>query len=339
MRRARNFPGCRGARSTRAFVDFVLPPEEIAAELARLGADPYVQAAKDEEGKAHAGDGLKRSLQALRTATGVDFASYRQTTIQRRIQRRLTVRRVGGARGLLEAARKKSRRSSGALSRHPHSRHEFLSRAGKLRRARRTGLSRNCMKHRGADEPIRIWVPGCSTGEEAYSLAISAHRVSRRKGGDGADPDFRHGRERIGDRGGATRDLRREHRSGPLAGAVAAFLYEGRARLPDVTKRVRDLCVFARQNVVEGSAVLEARPDQLPQRAHLLRARAAKETHPYLSLRAEASRLADARERGDGRPGWRSFQPRSTQRTDLFAKSAHGGQPLRAPAHGSRLRQ
>src|SRR5207249_4609432 len=70
---------------------------EIAAELTRLGASPYVTAAKDHppEG-APKEDALKIIFKLLRSASGVDFTGYRQSTIQRRIQRRIAVRRREG---------------------------------------------------------------------------------------------------------------------------------------------------------------------------------------------------------------------------------------------------
>ena len=88
------FPGMPRSAINAGFVDFVLPPEKIAAELARLGSEPYVNAEQERSAEAHAGDGLKRVFKLLRSTIGVDFASYRQTTIQRRIRRRLTVRRA-----------------------------------------------------------------------------------------------------------------------------------------------------------------------------------------------------------------------------------------------------
>src|SRR5439155_264277 len=76
---------------------YVIPPKGIAKELARIARHPYVarnilpgaaEAAPD------AGPGLNTIFHVLRRATGVDFTHYRQTTILRRIQRRMVVHKI-----------------------------------------------------------------------------------------------------------------------------------------------------------------------------------------------------------------------------------------------------
>ena len=166
------FPGMPRSAINAGFVDFVLAPEQIATELVRLGADPYVQAGKDAPGAAHEGDGLKRVFKMLRTTTGVDFASYRQTTIQRRIQRRLTVRRVEALDDYLKVLEKNPDEVQ-ALFRDILIHVTNFFREPESFAALAAHVFPEIMKHRQPDEPIRIWVPGCSTGEEAYSLAIS----------------------------------------------------------------------------------------------------------------------------------------------------------------------
>src|SRR5207237_1422346 len=75
-------------------IDVVLPPQEIARELARIGHHPYVIAAT---GTADAvlpvteEASLRNILKLLRTSFGVDFSGYRDTTIRRRIMRRMVL--------------------------------------------------------------------------------------------------------------------------------------------------------------------------------------------------------------------------------------------------------
>ena len=138
------------------------------------------------------------------------------------------------------------------------------------------------LKNRNPDDPIRVWVPGCSTGEEAYSLAICLVEFLGERpdstpiqifGTDVSEPVIEAARRGIFDTGIEARRL---------AGAVAALFHEGRSRLPDQQKHARPLRLRAAERG-EGSALLEARPHQLPQCADLLRAGAAKETHPASS--------------------------------------------------------
>src|SRR5215472_7144240 len=77
-------------------VDFVFPPEKIAAELAQMGKLPYIAperpAAPEEE--LIEGTDHQRILAMLRAASGVDFSHYRQTTVKRRIKRRMMLRKM-----------------------------------------------------------------------------------------------------------------------------------------------------------------------------------------------------------------------------------------------------
>ena len=81
-------------------VDFVLSPEGIARELARIACDPYVMDTEESgtEGASAAGvrgcPRIGKFFAALRTATGVDFSHYKRTTILRRIRRRMLVHQM-----------------------------------------------------------------------------------------------------------------------------------------------------------------------------------------------------------------------------------------------------
>src|ERR1051325_9872332 len=70
---------------------FVLPPDQIARELAEIGRHPYLRAPSTLLGEAEAemeGD-FRKILPRLHVRTGVDFSDYRDTTIKRRLGRRM----------------------------------------------------------------------------------------------------------------------------------------------------------------------------------------------------------------------------------------------------------
>ena len=79
-------------------VDYVLPPKDIARELGRIANHPYVARAASVDGAesqtARDNSGLAAIFKVLRKSTGVDFTHYRQTTILRRIQRRMLVHKL-----------------------------------------------------------------------------------------------------------------------------------------------------------------------------------------------------------------------------------------------------
>jgi two-component system CheB/CheR fusion protein len=162
-------------------VDFTLPPEEIAAEVA--GVAQRLRAAYTGTAAATVeldDDALVQQIFAvLRAERGVDFMRYRQTTVKRRILRRMV---LGGAQTLREYL--------GVLRERPGEMEalyqDLLIRVTHFFRdpevfeviARRV-FPALIEAHLG-EAPLRLWVPGCSTGEEAYSLAIALVEVADR---------------------------------------------------------------------------------------------------------------------------------------------------------------
>ncbi len=156
-------------------VDLVLPPERIAAELARISHHPYVapmvlaaratKQFRDEEAK------FDEVLRLLMAETGSDFRDYKQTTVRRRIPGRMLlhwmdtvreyVRYLEGNPHEAEALRQDMLINVTSFFRDPEA---FTV----LRRKVFPGL----MRKRSSHEPLRIWVPACSTGEEAYSIVM-----------------------------------------------------------------------------------------------------------------------------------------------------------------------
>jgi two-component system, chemotaxis family, CheB/CheR fusion protein len=156
-------------------VDFVLPPEGIARELARLGRHPYLAAGRRPEPAADAPEddheGLARVLELLRKTSGTDFSAYKKTTLRRRIARRMAVSHIEtldeyaghleGDVGEAKALYEDCLISVTSFFRDPQ-----------VFQALCEDVLPGLLKDRPADVPLRIWVPGCATGEEVYSIAM-----------------------------------------------------------------------------------------------------------------------------------------------------------------------
>jgi two-component system, chemotaxis family, CheB/CheR fusion protein len=169
------FPGMPLAAMQSGYVDAVLEPAAIARELARIGQHPFVLA----PGLATAVDqptvdeaSLHKILELLHATFGVDFTAYRDNTIRRRILRRMVLS-VTEDPGEYAQHLAKSRDELDALY------HDILIGVTSFFREPETfeALKRivfpEILKGKSSGSPVRIWVPGCSAGQEAYSLAMA----------------------------------------------------------------------------------------------------------------------------------------------------------------------
>ncbi len=156
-------------------VDFVLSPEGIARELVRIAHHPYLLEPRPfEEGGEMPAEGeehLRRIFTLLRSASGVDFTHYKHTTIKRRIKRRMVLLKLQSFRDYVSYL-EEHRAELDALYQDILIHVTGFFRDPVVFEALKTKVFPVLMQDRRPGAPIRIWVPGCSTGEEAYSIAI-----------------------------------------------------------------------------------------------------------------------------------------------------------------------
>jgi two-component system, chemotaxis family, CheB/CheR fusion protein len=226
-------------------IDLVLTPKELGKELVRIGRHPYLRSVSDEPAQEE--DGLKRIFRLLRARNGTDFSHYKRSTVRRRLARRMALREVDGLADYEELLGQDSDEIE-ALTQ------DFLIRVTSFFRDPETfeGLSETIFsvlfKNRSPKDPLRIWVPGCASGEEVCSIAIVLL-------------------EYLGDRANATRvqifgtdlsdDAIEKARTGLYADSIADEISPARLQRffvkqdehYQISKTIRDLCIFARQDV------------------------------------------------------------------------------------------
>jgi two-component system CheB/CheR fusion protein len=149
-------------------VDFVLPPAGLARELSRLAVHSPKLRSK-AEAKDH---DYRQILLAMRQASGVDFTSYKHSTIRRRLQRRLFFHGLSDLSAYVELL-KQEPAEIGALCEEALIHVTSFFRDPEAFDLLRTQVYPKLCEGRARETPIRVWVPGCSTGEEVYSIAIS----------------------------------------------------------------------------------------------------------------------------------------------------------------------
>lgn len=233
-------------------VDLVLAPKDIAAELGRIQRHPYVRMAEPEERESELAPPdekhhFHRIIEQLRGASGVDFSQYKPNTIQRRAMRRMMLLKMD------------SLREYGAyMSGHPEEALRLYDdvlipvtsffRDLETFEALKTQVYPAIVKDKGNRGMIRMWAPGCSTGEETYSLAMTLL-------------------EYLGDRAASFQvqifgtDLNekgiQKARTGVYRESIADEISPERMQRffvkvdggYRVNKAVRDMCIFAKQNL------------------------------------------------------------------------------------------
>jgi two-component system, chemotaxis family, CheB/CheR fusion protein len=156
-------------------IDFILSPKDIARELGGISQHPYVArvVGPGTEGfHGMVGSDLNALFGLLRESSGVDFTNYKHTTLHRRIRRRMVVHKVETLKDYLRFIGRKPEELDELY------RDLLIHVTGFFREpeaflALRKHVYPRLFEGRKPDNPIRVWVAGCSTGEEAYSIAIT----------------------------------------------------------------------------------------------------------------------------------------------------------------------
>ena len=164
----------RSAIATR-MVDFVLPPAEMPAQLISYVAHAFGKAAIPLSPPTPKSEGaLKRVFILLRAQTGHDFSHYKQNTVIRCVERRMAISQIDRLDDYVRYLQQSPAEVESLF-------HDLLIGVTSFFRdpaafeALRLHVIPQLVEGKPPGSPIRVWVPGCSTGEEAYSIAILLH--------------------------------------------------------------------------------------------------------------------------------------------------------------------
>ncbi len=233
-------------------VDAILPPDGLALEIAKLTSrllHPGARRLVCTRGAGRVREGcLRRPLHTAEEGHGKDLTGYRKPTLLRRIRRRMALRQIEGLADYV-----------GHLERPPDEVEDLYQdllinvtsffRDPEAFAALCRDFFPRLLENRSPDAPLRVWVPGCSTGEEVYSLAICLLESL----------DARRRRAFIQIFGTDIRDsVVEKARAGIFLENIAAEVSPERlARFfvkmdghYQVSKAVRDLCIFARHDLI-----------------------------------------------------------------------------------------
>ncbi|WP_353718937.1 CheR family methyltransferase [Dyadobacter sp. 676] len=156
-------------------VDMVLSPKEMAAELVKLSQRAAVfhltSETRDIAQNDFSDEDLDKILGFVKTAVGVDFRHYKKNTIRRRIIRRMLLYKLDTLADYTYYLKKHPEEATTLYKDLLINVTSFFRDEKTMEHLKKQVLP-SIIRSKAANEPIRFWVAGCSTGQEAYSLAI-----------------------------------------------------------------------------------------------------------------------------------------------------------------------
>jgi two-component system CheB/CheR fusion protein len=233
-------------------VDFVLPPAGIAAELARIRRHPYIAETRYEradELPPESSRNLAQVFQLLRQNSKVDFSEYKPATIRRRVFRRMALRKIEKLGDYVDYLRQHREEVDSLYQDILINVTSFFRNPDAFESLKQT-VYPTILRARSPAEVVRVWVPGCSTGEEAYSHAIALieHLTDVRSalsiqifGTDLSETAIQRARA------GVYKDSIRADVSSTRLRRFFNKTEEGF----QISKSIRDMCIFATQNVFD----------------------------------------------------------------------------------------
>ncbi len=160
--------------------DFVLTPDNIALELQKISKNPHLAhttiEAKEEKAAEKAvpkrETGLNAIFAMLKSNFNVDFSHYKETVVNRRVSRRMVINHLEKMAKYVEYLRTHPNELEALFNDMLIGVTSFFRETETFVALKETAFPDLVKKH-NSKEPIRFWIPGCSTGEEAYSFAIA----------------------------------------------------------------------------------------------------------------------------------------------------------------------
>ena len=158
-------------------VDYVLPPRDMPATLLRyLARSGNMTSVTDSSLLGRSEPRLRKILSILRNRTGHDFSQYKPSTIRRRIDRRMSVLQLDVLDRYIELLQTTESEADTLFRELLISVTSFFRDPAAFESLAEKHLLAE-LSAKAPDKEIRVWVPACSSGEEAYSIAILLHEV------------------------------------------------------------------------------------------------------------------------------------------------------------------
>jgi two-component system CheB/CheR fusion protein len=168
--RSAKFSGMPHSAIATGLADYILPASDMPAELLKFIHHPLL-AQPGSAGLRPAETAMQKITSLIRTQSGIDFSAYKQSTVVRRLQRRMGISQIETAEQYFDYLRQTSEEVRAFTNDLLISVTRFFRDREAFERLRAEVIPA-IFASASKEGSIRVWVPGCATGEEAYSIAI-----------------------------------------------------------------------------------------------------------------------------------------------------------------------
>ncbi len=176
------FDGMPRSAIATGLVDYILAPDKMPNELIKYIKHPYIKKNKQQQDslKIIGEDFLTKVLSIIRTRIGVDFTQYKPNTLIRRIERRISINQMQDAEEYINLLQKVPAEVKTLYKEILIGVTQFFRDTEAFKQLEEQVIPK-LFKNRKLDSPVRVWCTACSTGEEAYSLAILLKEYMEKK--------------------------------------------------------------------------------------------------------------------------------------------------------------
>lgn len=245
-------------------VDFVLSPKGIGEELEQISRHPLLKTNRSESKEKAEFDSKNPDfailIKHLQKRTGVDFKLYKMNTIRRRIQRRMLLHKakslkeyvkfaIGGGIAKLDTGDPKGVPELDLLYADLLIKVTNFFRDAEACKYLKSTLLPRLLKSKSPSEPLRIWVPACSTGEEAYSIAIILKEIKDNEKSDIPIQIFATDLNQDAVNKARIGVYTKNEVANIPPGKLTRFFTKSNGNFR-IAQAIRDLCVFAPQNIL-----------------------------------------------------------------------------------------
>ncbi|TXD93685.1 PAS domain S-box protein [Gillisia hiemivivida] len=235
-------------------VDFVLPPERIPEKIVELigerNTDKGEEQNNSEDNSEDNSKAIQQILDLLQERRGTDFTYYKKTTIGRRIDRRITINKCKNIDAYLHFIKNNNEEKDLLYQDLLIPVTDFFRDPKIFDHLCQTVLP-NILNNRKSGDAIRIWVAGCSTGQEAYTFAICLREQMEANlnpwekvqvfATDISEPAIAKARKGV---------YKKDELASLSSERISKFFTKSHGKYR-INKEVREMCVFAEQNFLK----------------------------------------------------------------------------------------